>query len=208
LTEFKNPFYFKLLIAKITNANGDLQLLKRVNFEKKGAKYVAKYITQMKTYRIKRTQTLHTTLDKAWTFFSCPDNLCLITPAYMKFNIIYKSGEDLLHKGQIIHYTISILPGLPVHWVTEITDVNEPNYFVDVQRKGPYRLWHHQHFLREVDDGVEMTDEVNYSIPFGLIGRLANAVFVEKRLNAIFEYRFKALAELFKDDKTKIGISA
>ncbi len=53
-----------------------------------------------------------------------------------------------------------------------------------------------------------MTDIVNYAIPLGIVGRLANDMFVEKRVNAIFDYRFKALEELFKDDKTKIRKSA
>ena len=108
----------------------------------------------------------------------------------------------------MIDYSICVLPGLPVYWLTEITRVREPHYFVDEQRKGPYNLWRHQHQFKEVNDGVEMKDVVNYVIPFGFAGRLANALFVEKRVNAIFDYRFKALEEFFKDDKTKIRKSA
>jgi ligand-binding SRPBCC domain-containing protein len=92
--------------------------------------------------------------------------------------------------------------------LSEITHAREPNYFVDEQRNGPFRLWQHQHRFKEVDNGIEITDEVNYAIPFGLFGRLANALFVEKTLNAIFDYRFKALEDLFKDEKTKIRKSA
>ncbi|HMG92196.1 MAG TPA: SRPBCC family protein [Chryseolinea sp.] len=158
----------------------------------------------MKVYRIKRAQTLHTTLNKAWEFFSRPENLRLITPGYMNFKIHHRSGEDKLYAGQMIHYTVCILPGLPVNWLTEITYVQEPHCFVDEQRKGPYKQWQHLHTFKDVDNGIEITDEVNYAIPFGFIGRLANDVFVERRLNAIFDYRFKALETLFKDEKRKI----
>jgi len=162
----------------------------------------------MKIYTIERTQTLHTTISKAWVFFSNPQNLCLITPGYMNFKILFRLAEDKIYTGQMIHYSICVIPGLPVYWLTEITRVREPHYFVDEQRKGPYKLWQHQHHFKEVNDGVEMRDVVNYVIPFGFVGRLANDLFVEKRVNAIFDYRFKALEEFFKDDKTKIRKSA
>lgn len=109
-----------------------------------------------------------------------------------------------MYAGQMIHYKVCILPGLPVDWLTEITHAQEPYYFVDEQRKGPFRIWQHQHRFKEVEGGVEMTDEVNYAVPFGLIGGLTNLVFVEKTVNAIFDYRFNALEDLFKNHKTKL----
>ena len=126
----------------------------------------------------------------------------------MNFKILHSSGDDRLYAGQLIRYKVCILPGLPVDWLTEITQAQEPYYFVDEQRKGPFRIWQHQHRFKEVEGKVEMTDEVNYAVPFGFIGRLTNHVFVEKTVNAIFDYRFKALEEIFKDDKTKIRKSA
>lgn len=173
--------------------------------KKKSLKAHPKY---MKVYTIKRIQTLHTTIDKAWEFFSSPKNLGVITPGHMNFKILFGSGEDRIYAGQMVHYSICVLPALPVHWLTEITQVREPHYFVDEQRQGPYKLWQHQHHIKEVNNGIEMTDVVNYAIPLGIVGRLANEMFVEKRVNAIFDYRFKALEELFKDDKTKIRKSA
>jgi ligand-binding SRPBCC domain-containing protein len=162
----------------------------------------------MKTYSIKRVQKLPTTIDKAWDFFSRAENLSLITPRDMNFKILHRSGGDHLFAGQMIHYTVCVLPGLPVNWLTEITNVQRPYCFVDEQRKGPYKIWRHMHAFKEINDGIEMTDEVNYAIPFGFIGRLANDMFVERRVNAIFDYRFKALEQLFKDEKTKITTSA
>jgi ligand-binding SRPBCC domain-containing protein len=158
----------------------------------------------MKVYHFKRTQFLPITVDQAWIFFSSPENLSKITPAYMDFKITYNSGEaQRMYAGQIIKYKVKILPGVSVRWVTEITHVNKPHYFVDEQRSGPYSLWHHQHQFREVPGGVEMTDDLNYAIPLGIIGRLANRLFVSRQLSGIFDYRFQELLKIFpKEGKT------
>lgn len=103
-----------------------------------------------------------------------------------------------MYAGQIIKYKIKAPPGLWMDWMTEITHVSEPNYFVDEQRVGPYALWHHQHHLKEVEGGVEMTDEVNYALPMGILGRLAHSLFVKKQLQGIFKHRFNVLEEMFR----------
>jgi ligand-binding SRPBCC domain-containing protein len=156
----------------------------------------------MKIYHLKRTQILPITLTEAWDFFSTPRNLSRITPSEMGFEILYSSGGEKTYAGQIIRYKVSILPFVKLHWVTEITHVKEPFYFVDEQRFGPYALWHHQHIFREVPGGVEMTDELNYAIPLGFLGRFAHLVFVGREVNRIFDYRFRVLEEFF--DKSKI----
>ncbi|MBL6447995.1 SRPBCC family protein [Fulvivirga sp. 29W222] len=153
----------------------------------------------MKIYNLKRTQYLPISLSEAWKFFSTPKNLKEITPERMGFRIRYSSGNERMYPGQIICYKVNILPAMQVDWVTEITHVREPYYFVDEQRFGPYALWHHQHHFREVKDGVEMIDEVNYAIPFGIIGRLANSIFVGKEVKAIFDYRHKVLQNYFQN---------
>ncbi|MBX2898420.1 MAG: SRPBCC family protein [Cyclobacteriaceae bacterium] len=152
----------------------------------------------MKIYTLKRTQWLPITRQRAWDFFSTPSNLSKITPAHMGFSILYMSGGEKTYAGQIIRYHVRVLPGIKMQWVTEITHVQEPNYFVDEQRFGPYALWHHQHWFKEVDNGVEMTDEVNYVIPLGILGRLANVLFVGREVNRIFDYRYKVLEAHFK----------
>ncbi len=151
----------------------------------------------MKIYNLKRTQILPITLDEAWDFFSSPANLGKITPKEMGFKIEYISGGLKTYAGQIICYKVTIPGGIGIYWVTEITHVHAPNYFVDEQRFGPYAMWHHQHHFREVSDGVEMTDEVNYVVPLGLLGRLANWLFVERQVSAIFDHRHKVLATYF-----------
>jgi len=108
-----------------------------------------------------------------------------------------QTTETKIYPGMIITYKISPLLGIKINWMTEIIHVKEGEYFVDEQRFGPYALWHHQHHFKEVKGGVIMNDILNYAIPYGLIGRLSNTVFVEKQIKEIFDYREKAIKELF-----------
>lgn len=158
----------------------------------------------MRIYNLKTTQVLPLSLEAAWDFFSSPRNLSKITPREMGFQILYISGGNKTYQGQIIRYKVQIMPLVKVHWTTEITHVKEPYYFVDEQRFGPYALWHHQHHFREVEGGVEMVDEVNYAIPLGILGRMANWFFVERQVRSIFEYRRKVLAQYFGSLKPKM----
>jgi ligand-binding SRPBCC domain-containing protein len=102
-----------------------------------------------------------------------------------------------MYAGMIITYKISPLLGIKMNWMTEITHVKDGEYFVDEQRFGPYALWHHQHHFKEIKGGVLMSDILDYAIPYGAIGRLANAVFVQKQVKKIFAYREKAIVDLF-----------
>lgn len=149
-------------------------------------------------HKIETKQHLNASLATVWNFISSPKNLNVITPSKMNFRIISKTGEvEKMFPGQIIEYYISPVLNVRLHWVTEITHVKENYYFVDEQRKGPYAFWHHKHFIKEVDGGIEMTDIVHYQLPFGFLGRLVNSIFVKKQLEQIFEYRRKKLNELF-----------
>lgn len=150
-----------------------------------------------KVYSLKRIQQLPISLDEAWNYFSRPDNLADITPANLGFNIRSRARGDKMYAGQIIEYTVKPVLGIPFYWMTEITHVDHQKYFVDEQRFGPYSLWHHQHHFNQTNNGVEMTDVVHYKIPFGLIGDIANALFVKKKLDEIFEYRRKKVEAIF-----------
>lgn len=152
----------------------------------------------MKFYSIKRKQHLPITLQQAWEFFSSPNNLGRITPPDMGFIITSdkKDGESM-YAGQIITYIIKPMFGIPVKWMTEITHVKDGHYFIDEQRFGPYKLWHHRHLFIETQQGVDMYDEVNYVLPFRFLGSIAHWLFVRKRIEYIFDYRTKVLNELF-----------
>lgn len=143
-----------------------------------------------------RKQFVKTDLKTCWEFFSSPSNLKVITPDYMGFDV-KTEVPDSMYEGLIIAYSVKPLLGIPMEWVTEITHVKEHLFFVDEQRIGPYKLWHHEHHFKEVEGGVEMTDIVSYVVPFGLLGKLVQPIIVKPKLEEIFAYRFKVVENLF-----------
>jgi ligand-binding SRPBCC domain-containing protein len=147
-------------------------------------------------YTLEASQILGISLTEAWNFFSSPENLSKITPGHMGFQIT--SGVPTkMYPGQIITYKVVPFPGFKTNWVTEITHVAEGRFFVDEQRFGPYRMWHHEHRFEEIEGGVLMTDRVSYKLPFGIFGRLAHALFVKNQLKQIFIHRENILEQLF-----------
>jgi ligand-binding SRPBCC domain-containing protein len=150
----------------------------------------------VKIFKIHTKQKLPITIEEGWGFLSNPKNLSCITPNYMKFKITDCDFKPV-YQGQIIQYTVRPLLNIPLKWVTEITHVVNENYFVDEQRFGPYSLWHHKHFLREIDGGIEMEDIIHYKIPLGFIGEFLNFLFIKNQLKEIFEYRKNKLIEIF-----------
>lgn len=135
-------------------------------------------------------------METTWEFFSNPKNLLTITPPFLNLKVTNELYGDKAYTGQIITYTVKPLLGIPLFWMTEITHVKPLEMFVDEQRKGPYKLWHHQHHFRAIEGGVEMTDIVHYRLPMGPLGTLANGLLVKQKLNDIFSYRFNRVNEL------------
>ena len=154
----------------------------------------------MKIYSLHKTQKLPISLDEAWEFLSNPKNLKIITPDYMSFNIISKIDRPL-YIGQIIQYIVTPLLGIKTKWISEITHIQEKKYFVDEQMYGPYSLWHHKHFIKEINGGVELEDIIDYKVPLGIIGQLIHPILVKPKLEEIFSYRQKKLIELFGEYK-------
>lgn len=150
----------------------------------------------MKLYQLRSQQTLPISRAAAWEFLSDPANLKNITPSSMGFTIL-SGAEKEMFPGQIIHYKVSPFKGFTTRWVTEITHVQEGHYFVDEQRFGPYAFWHHKHFIKETKGGVIMEDIIDYKIPFGIFGQLAQALFIKKQLTTIFKFRENKLIALF-----------
>lgn len=149
----------------------------------------------MQLYRLERIQTLPIAPETAWAFFSDPLNLPLITPPALNFRLTCEVPARM-HPGMLISYRLTPFPLFHVRWITEITHLVEPHLFVDEQRFGPYRFWHHQHHFRPVAGGTEMRDVVSYALPLGLLGRPA-AVIVRRQLAGIFDFRRDYLEKRF-----------
>jgi len=149
-----------------------------------------------KIYTLVREQVIPSSLETVWNFFSTPDNLKTLTPSYMGFDIV-SGSTPRMYQGQIIEYIVRPLLGIPLRWVTEITHCRDQLFFVDEQRFGPYKFWHHQHHFEERPQGVYMKDEINYALPAGIFGQMAHPVLVKSRLNSIFDYRYRVTESLF-----------
>ncbi|UOB17831.1 SRPBCC family protein [Abyssalbus ytuae] len=150
----------------------------------------------MAFYQLHTTQKLPVTIEEAWKFLSDPKNLKVITPPHMGFKIL-SGAEKSMYAGQIIQYIVQPFLGLKTKWVTEITHVKNNHYFVDEQRFGPYKLWHHKHFLKPIKGGVEMEDIIDYKLPYGIFGKIMHTLFIKNKLKKIFEFREKKLIEIF-----------
>lgn len=142
-------------------------------------------------------QELPISVETAWDFFSNPKNLKKITPGYMGFDILNDSLPGQIYPGMIIRYRVRPLWNVPVTWVTEITQVEAPHFFIDNQKYGPYSYWHHQHFFREIPNGVEIEDIVNYRLPVPGIGTVLERLIVKKKVLEIFEFRRSVLEQIF-----------
>ena len=151
----------------------------------------------MAAHSIKTIQKIPISVDEAWNFFSNPANLQVITPDNMGFEVISKHHGPVMYAGQIIEYRLSPLLSIPLYWMTEITQLKDKEYFIDEQRFGPYKLWHHQHHFKEIDGGVEMTDIVHYKNPLWILGKLGNVLLVKRKLKEIFRFRFQKVEQLF-----------
>jgi ligand-binding SRPBCC domain-containing protein len=151
----------------------------------------------MAVHSLRAVQKIPADLAAVWAFFSSPDNLKKITPAYMRFNVISNYNSDTIYAGQIIEYSVRPVLAIPVYWMTEITHLKEGEYFIDEQRFGPYSMWHHQHHFKKIENAVEMTDIVHYKIPFWFLGDAANALFIRRQLKEIFSFRYQKTAEAF-----------
>jgi ligand-binding SRPBCC domain-containing protein len=147
-------------------------------------------------HHLMSVKKLPVSLQETWKFFSDANNLLTITPPFLNLKVTNEVFGDEVYPGQIIAYKVKPLAGIGVSWVTEITHLEKEKMFVDEQRKGPYKLWHHQHHFKSIEGGTEMTDIVHYRLPFGFIGNIAHPI-VKKKLVEIFTYRFNKINELF-----------
>ena len=144
-------------------------------------------------YELQRTQRIPASAEQVWNFIASAQNLKEITPGHMGFEITSRGLPDKMYAGMFICYNVRPLLGVKIKWVTEITQLKEQDYFVDEQRKGPYRRWVHTHAFADERGGTRVADSVEFEVPFGwLVGR-----FVMRDVKRIFAFRHEALLERF-----------
>jgi ligand-binding SRPBCC domain-containing protein len=150
----------------------------------------------MTIYELERALWVPRPLTEVFNFFSRAENLEQITPPFLQFRITTKAPLEM-KEGAAISYALRVR-GLPVRWLTHIERWNPPFEFVDVQSKGPYKLWRHTHQFAAVDGGTSITDNVQYALPFGALGRIVHRLRVRRDLATIFDYRAERIRELFR----------
>jgi ligand-binding SRPBCC domain-containing protein len=148
----------------------------------------------MRTYELHRRQWVARPIDEVFDFFARAENLEQLTPDFLRFQIMRIPPR--MEAGARIEYKIRI-HGLPVRWRTIIEKWNPPLEFVDIQEKGPYRLWHHTHRMKPVNGGTEIEDLVRYALPFGPLGSVVHRFMVARDVAVIFDYRAQKIRERF-----------
>ena len=159
------------------------------------------YNVCMKIFKLQYTQVINSDINKVFDFFSNPENLALMTPKKLNFQILTPKPIHM-KEGQLIDYTIKLL-GIRIKWRTIITEYDPKKKFVDQQLKGPYAMWHHTHEFFDQGNTVKMIDTINYVIPFGLIGIIINKLWVEKKLDMIFSFRSKVVQNSIERGSSK-----
>ncbi|HEX7287492.1 MAG TPA: SRPBCC family protein [Candidatus Angelobacter sp.] len=147
------------------------------------------------SHKLVREQMVPRPLSQVFEFFSRAENLQTITPPWLSFNVL-RVRPQVVRKGTLIDYRLKV-HGLPLGWTSEIVIWEPPHRFVDVQVRGPYKLWHHTHRFAEESGGTRITDEVLYQLPLGLLGDLAHWALVRRDVKKIFEYRAARVRSLF-----------
>lgn len=138
-------------------------------------------------------------LEEVYAFFSKPQNLGAMTPGTMSFEIV-SDLPDTMSPGTEIEYVIRLGP-VPMKWKTRIEEVEPMERFVDTQLRGPYATWHHEHVFERHGERTRMVDRVHFAAPFGPLGWIAERLFVQPQLEAIFGYRAQITALRFQGSR-------
>jgi len=147
------------------------------------------------SHQLRRKEVVNGSLTEVFAFFKDPFNLEAITPPWLAFKVD-AATDRAVRVGTEIRYTLR-LHGIPMRWKSRISEYVEGESFADEMLSGPYKSWYHRHLFRPVPGGVEIEDIVDYSLPFGPLGRLVHALVVRRQLASIFDHRAAATARLF-----------
>jgi hypothetical protein len=152
-----------------------------------------------RTYTLSSEEWIDRPLEEVFDFFSRAENLQQITPPWLNFRFL--KLPDKMQVGALIQYALRVR-AVPIRWTTKITEWNPPHSFVDIQLKGPYALWKHEHTFTAEREGTRITDKVTYALPFGFLGAIVHWAFVQRDVQKIFAYRRHRIEEIFAKNKS------
>ena len=150
----------------------------------------------MAVHKLWREQFVARPIEEVFAFFSDAGNLQEITPPFLDFAIL-TPRPVAMRAGTLLDYRLK-WHGVPIRWRTEILEWSPPHRFVDLQIRGPYRLWHHTHTFEAVEGGTRMIDVVDYELPLGVLGEIAHKLKVRRDVEGIFDYRRETIARIFR----------
>ena len=159
----------------------------------------------MSTHRLVASQLVPRPIEEVFAFFSRPENLGRITPPSMGFEFLTDDRD--MRDGLVIRYRIRPLLGIAMTWTTRIAAFEPPHRFRDTQLSGPYRRWEHTHTFETVPGGTLVHDEIEYEVPFGPLGDLANALLVRSELERIFRHRAETIRTVFAASAPPTGLT-
>lgn len=141
------------------------------------------------------TQDVRRNLPEVFALFSQAENLETLTPDWLRFKILDVTPTPI-RRGTLIRYHLRV-HGIPLRWTSEIVEWEPPHRFVDLQLRGPYKLWRHEHRFEAIDGGTRITDTVNLALPLSVIGDLAFKMMVRSDVEKIFAFRRDKIEMLF-----------
>ena len=148
-----------------------------------------------KTYTLFFEQQVARPRPEVFDFFSRAENLEVLTPPWLNFKILDVKPQPV-QQGTLINYSLRV-HGVPLRWTSEIIEWEPPHHFVDLQLRGPYKLWRHEHRFEERDGGTLISDTINLALPLGLLGQLAYKIKAKSDIEEIFTFRKEKIRALF-----------
>ena len=148
-----------------------------------------------KTYTLSFEQQVSRPLPEVFDFFSRAENLEVLTPPWLNFKILEVKPQTI-RQGTLINYSLRV-HGIPLRWTSEIVEWEPPHRFVDLQLRGPYKLWRHEHRFEARDGGTLISDTISLALPLGFLGQLAYRIKVQSDVEEIFVFRKNKIRTLF-----------
>jgi ligand-binding SRPBCC domain-containing protein len=93
--------------------------------------------------------------------------------------------------------------GFNLRMTSHIPVYQKPAYFVSEMQKGPFKKLHHQHRFTEADGHTVMTDVFELQAPLGILGRLAERLFLVAYMNRFLLMRNRYLKQVAEGDGWK-----